>query len=131
MLQSYAAVIAGGALGVAARFFVYEWFSEKYGDATFPIATFTVNVVGCFIIGVVAGLTGPDGYMAAPGWVRNFVMVGILGGFTTFSSFTLQSVTLMNTGQMGVAFLHIALTLVLCLLGTWGGLALTGLIPQR
>lgn len=124
IIQTYLAVMAGGALGVAARLFLSNWFAVQVGE-TFPWGTIVVNISGCFVIGLFTGLTGPDGAFLASPLTRQVVTIGVLGGFTTFSSFSLQTISLLSDGEWLYALANVALSLVLCLLGTWGGLALS------
>ncbi|MEI6280316.1 MAG: CrcB family protein, partial [Verrucomicrobiae bacterium] len=120
MWQSYLAVMAGGAAGVGARMFLSNWIANAFGSA-FPWGTLIVNVSGCVIIGIFTGLTGPDGAFMTSPLVRQVVAIGVLGGFTTYSSFSLQTITLLADGELLYAAGNIALTLLLCLAGTWGG----------
>jgi fluoride exporter len=120
MLSSYLAVMAVGALGCAARMWLSNFLAQKYG-ATFPIGTLVVNILGCFIIGTFAGITRPDGGLLIHPVIRQAVMIGFLGGFTTFSSFSLQTIALFNDGEWGYVALNIALSVVLCLLAVWLG----------
>ena len=80
-----------------------------------------INVTGSFAIGLFATLTGPDGRVFVPGEWRQFFMIGICGGYTTFSSFSLQTLTLAQDGEWFWAGLNIGLSLVLCLFGVWLG----------
>jgi CrcB protein len=82
-----------------------------------------VNVTGSFLIGLFAVVTGPDGRLLVGSIARQFVMVGIFGGYTTFSSFSLQTLNLARDGQWGLAAANIILSLVLCLGGVWLGFA--------
>ena len=92
-LALYLWVALGSALGGAARFFCTGVAAKLFGE-TFPWGTLLVNVLGSFIIGFFATLTGPDGRVFADTLTRQFVMIGILGGYTTFSSFSLQTLSL-------------------------------------
>jgi CrcB protein len=130
MFQTYLAVMAGGAIGASARMFVSMWMASHYGES-FPWGTFAANVLGCFIIGIFGGLTGPEGTWLISPVLRQLVMVGILGGFTTYSSFSLQTIQLFSDGKLLYAFANISGTLLLCLLGTWGGLAIAGMIADK
>jgi CrcB protein len=104
--------------GVTAR-----WIGE-----TFPWGTLIVNVLGSFIIGFFATLTGPDGRVFAATTTRQFVMVGFCGGYTTFSSFSLHTLNLMNNGEWLYAGSNVGLSVVCCMLAVWAGhLAATGL----
>lgn len=130
MIFTYLAVMAGGALGVGARMALGDWITQ-HGGETFPWGTFVVNVAGCFLIGVVSGLTGPDGVLVTPILVRQVIMIGFLGGFTTFSSFSLQTLALVSNGQWLYASANILMTVVLCLLATTGGLVLASLLQPK
>jgi len=110
----------GGALGSMARYWCSGFVAERIGE-TFPWGTLLVNVVGSFIIGFFATLTGPDGRMLAGSTARQFVMTGILGGYTTFSSFSLQTLNLARDGEWLRAGANIVLSVVLCLLAVWLG----------
>jgi len=116
----YLWIAIGSALGGVGRYWCSGLIAERFGE-TFPWGTLTVNVVGSAIIGFVATLTGPDGRMFVPSEARQFVMIGILGGFTTFSSFSLQTLTLSTDGEWLQAAGYIVLSLLLCLLGVWLG----------
>ena len=88
---------------------------------TFPWGTLFVNVTGSFIIGVFATLTGPDGRIFGGTTTRQFVMIGLIGGFTTFSSFSLQSLNLVNDSEWLRAGGNIVVCVVLCLFAVWLG----------
>jgi CrcB protein len=99
---TWVAVAVGGALGSSARHLVNLLVSQRLGAAT-PYATFLVNVSGCLVIGALAGAIAGERLHMTP-LVRTFVFVGLLGGFTTFSSFGLDTVTLLRNGQHAAAF---------------------------
>ncbi len=128
-MLSYLAVMGGGALGVGARLVLSNFVASRFGEI-FPWGTLLVNVSGCLIIGVFAGLAGPDGPWLLPPWVRQSVMIGILGGFTTYSSFSLQTILLLQDGQILPAAANIFGTLLLCLGATWGGLLLSQFLTR-
>lgn len=130
MWRIYLAVMAGGAAGVGARMLISNWIANHFGQA-FPWGTLIVNVTGCLIIGVFTGLTGPDGMLMTSPWVRQVVAIGVLGGFTTYSSFSLQTINLLAEGEVLYGMANIGLTLMLCLIGTWSGLALASLIQAK
>ena len=93
MLMNSLAVAVGGAIGSLARFWLAELF-VALGMSAFPWATLLANVSGSMLIGVIAALTEPDGRLLVAPELRLFWMVGICGGYTTFSSFSLQTLTL-------------------------------------
>jgi CrcB protein len=130
MLKTYLAIMAGGACGTALRFGLSNWFAVHYGE-TFPTGTIVVNVTGCFVIGFFAALTGPDGvYLTSP-LTRQVVMIGVLGGFTTFSSFSLQTLTLLNGGEWMRATWNVLVSMIFCLLAVWFGQVVASLINHR
>jgi CrcB protein len=115
------AVAAGGALGSLARHSVNVAFSHLT-ESTTPYATATVNIIGSVVIGVLAGLTaGGKLHMTPP--VRAFVFVGILGGFTTFSSFMLDTLTLGHGSEHGLAVSNVLVQVVLGLIAVFAGYA--------
>lgn len=120
--MSYIWVTIGSAIGGVARFWCSGVAARLFGE-TFPWGTIIVNVVGSFIIGFFATLTGPDGRMFAGSLTRQFVMIGILGGYTTFSSFSLQTLNLVQDGEWWHAGANIALSIVACLIAIWAGYA--------
>jgi CrcB protein len=95
--MTWLAIAAGGALGSLARHGANVAISRALGSPV-PYATFAVNVIGCFVIGVLAGLVAADRLQLST-TMRAFLFVGVLGGFTTFSSFGLDTFTLATTGQ--------------------------------
>jgi CrcB protein len=113
-------IFAGAGVGGVLRFWCSAWAARSFGE-TFPWGTMIVNVVGSVLIGAFATLTGPDGRMLVGSMARQFVMVGVFGGFTTFSSFSLQTLNLVRDGEWAAAGTNIALSVVLCLLGVWLG----------
>jgi fluoride exporter len=119
-MMNYLWVAIGGALGSIARYWcsgvVANWFGES-----FPWGTIIVNVLGSFIIGLFATLTAPDGRLFVASEARVFVMVGLCGGYTTFSSFSLQTLNLARDGEWLGAGANVVLSVVLCLLAVWIG----------
>ena len=118
--MTYFWVMLGSALGGGARYFVSGIAAQHVGQ-TFPVGTLIVNVTGSFVIGFFATLTAPDGRVFIGSDVRQFVMTGLCGGYTTFSSFSLQTLNLVRDGEMGLASANIGLSVVLCLLAVWVG----------
>jgi CrcB protein len=130
MWKIYLAVMVGGGLGSGLRMWISYWSLERFGGA-FPWGTLIVNVLGCFIIGAFSELTGPGGAFATPPLVRQVMIIGVLGGFTTFSSFGLQSMHLFLGGNILHGLGNIALSLLLCLGGTWAGISLGAYLHSR
>ena len=113
------AVAAGGAIGSVARHGVNVLFSHVLERAV-PFATATVNLIGSLAIGLLAALIAA-GRLQWSAELRTFVFVGILGGFTTFSSFMLDTLTLGHGGEPALAFWNVALQTALGLAAVWGG----------
>ncbi len=120
LLITYFWIANGSALGGIARFWCSGVAARMVGE-TFPWGTLIVNVVGSFIIGFAATSMGPDGRMFVGTTPRQFVMVGFCGGYTTFSSFSLQTLNLLNDGEWFYAVGNIGLSVGLCLIAVWAG----------
>jgi len=121
-MLTYLLVALGGAIGSIARL----WLGMKVAlliGWKFPWGTILVNILGSLVIGFVATLTGPNGRVVVPIEAQAFVMVGLCGGFTTFSAFSLQTFELARDGRLLYAGANIVLSVVLCLtavaLGHW------------
>jgi CrcB protein len=127
---TYVWIAVGGALGSVARAVCADVAARSLGDA-FPWGILIINVVGSLVIGFFATLTGVGGrYLVAPD-ARQFVMVGVCGGFTTFSSFSLQTLNLLLDGYFLRAGANIVGSVALCLLAVWlGHLAASALNPS-
>ena len=119
-MQVYLWIALGSALGGAGRHWCTEVITRQWGEA-FPWGTLTVNLVGSLLIGLVATLSEPDGRLLMSPTARQFVMIGLFGGFTTFSAFSLQVLNLMRDGQWLPAGLYILGSVALCLAGVWLG----------
>ncbi len=117
--MTYLAVAFGGALGAMSRFFVYNVFMRAT-TSTFPWATLTVNIVGSFLIGIAFVVIterlemGPE--------VRGVVTVGFLGAFTTFSTFSMDTIGLLEQGQVGSAIIYVLSSVAVCIIAAWLGL---------
>ena len=118
--MTWLAVAAGGALGSLARFWMTGAVTALTGPR-YPIGTLLINVLGSFVIGGVAGVTLTPARMGLHPDLRVFLMVGICGGFTTFSAFSLQTLELMQNGDNTAAALYVAASVILCVLFTWSG----------
>lgn len=121
MYSAYLWVAIGGALGSVARFATTEWVQLRW-PAAFPWGTLLVNVLGSLVIGALAAMTESDRWQVSL-TVRQFVMIGVLGGYTTFSSFSLQTLMLMRNGALLSAGLNVLASVLLCLLAAWCGFA--------
>src|ERR1700692_3891662 len=126
-MESYFWVAVGGAVGTTVRYWLSGVVARLIGE-TFPWGTLIINVTGSFIIGFFAALTGPDGRVFVGSTARQFVMIGICGGYTTFSSFSLQTLNLMNEGERFRAGGNIGLSVILCLIAVWAGSMLASTI---
>lgn len=119
-MLSYLWIGIGSALGGMGRYWLSGFVAQRVGE-TFPWGTLLVNVSGSFAIGFFATLTAPDGrWFVAPS-VRQFFMLGICGGYTTFSSFSLQTLSLAEEGEWLEAGANALLSMVLCLVAVWLG----------
>jgi CrcB protein len=131
VISTYLWIALGGALGSMARFWLAAFVAEIMGPQ-FPWGTILINILGSFIIGFFATYAGPSGRVVASFNARAFVMVGICGGFTTFSAFSLQTLDLARESHWAQAGGNIVLSVVMCLLAVWAGHALaTAMIPQQ
>ena len=126
---TYLWVALGSALGGSARYALSGVVANWFG-ATFPWGTLIVNITGCFVIGIFNALTGPDGPLWVPSNIRIFVMVGMCGGYTTFSSFSLEFLNLMRIGEWLQAVAYILASVIFCLVGVSLG-HVSGLLLHR
>ncbi|MET1066874.1 MAG: fluoride efflux transporter CrcB [Pseudomonas prosekii] len=124
MIRTILAVSVAGIAGTLLRFAAGNWVSAHW-PKHFYLATLAVNLVGCLIIGVLYGLflTRPE----VPIEIRAGLIVGFVGGLTTFSSFSLDTLRLLESGQAPIAFGYLAISVFGGLLATWAGLSLTKL----
>lgn len=122
-MQAYLLVALGAGLGGAARYGV-SVLTGRLLPMSFPLATLLVNVIGSLAMGLLIGALA----RWLPAWqaeARLFAAVGILGGFTTFSSFSLDTIVLIERGELALAILYVALSVVVCLAGLYLGLLIT------
>ncbi len=122
-------VMIGSAVGGVARYGLSGLAAQHIGG-TFPIGTLIVNITGCFVIGFFAVLTAPDGRVFVNSDARQFVMTGICGGYTTFSSFSLQTLNLARDSEWLLAGANVVLSVVLCLVAVWLGAIAAGALNQ-
>jgi CrcB protein len=119
-MNAWIAVAVGGALGSVARHGVNKLVHQTWPLLRFPLATFVVNIVGCCVIGLLAGFVASGRLPMRTVW-REFLFVGILGGFTTFSTFGLDTITLMRGNDSGQAVLNVIAHVVGGLAGVYIG----------
>jgi len=122
-MLDYIFVALGGALGSVSRYWLSGLVANRFGS-TFPWGTIIVNITGCLFIGFFNTATGTEGQWLVSPVARTFFMIGICGGYTTFSSFSLQTLNLVNDGEWLYAGANILFSVVLCLAGVWLGHAL-------
>ena len=122
MFTTLLSVALGGALGASGRYLVNVATMRAFGPG-FPVGTITVNVLGSFLMGVLVVVLAKKGNAYAP-----LLMTGMLGGFTTFSAFSLDALTLFERGQVGSAALYVGLTLALTLGAIVLGVVLTRMV---
>jgi fluoride exporter len=119
-MLNYLWVMIGGALGTGARFWLSGFVAQRIGEF-FPFGTLIINVSGSFVIGVFAAVADPQGpYLVSPR-LRQFFMIGLCGGYTTFSSFSLQTLDLAHDGDWMKAGANVGLSVVCCLVAVWIG----------
>jgi CrcB protein len=124
-LRAIAAVALGAAIGGVLRYVVGQLFLQRFGPG-FPYGTLFINVSGSFLIGVVAELIATRAFGVSPLW-RIFAATGVLGGYTTFSAFSLESLTLITEGSAMLSLAYAAGSVVLGVLAAYGGVAFTRL----
>ena len=118
-IMSYILVFIGGGIGAVARYWL-QGAVYRIMPADFPYGTFLVNLVGSFAIGFLMS-SFEERFLVTPG-LRLFLTIGILGGFTTFSSFSYETIALFRDGSFALGLLNAAASLCLCLGATWLGL---------
>lgn len=121
-LLGYVLVFFGGGVGAAARHGMNRLLGSAAGG--FPIWTFVINVLGCFVMGALAGLFAHRGEIAGQ-HLRLFLTTGILGGFTTFSAFSLDAALLWEKHDLTGFALYVFGTVILCMIGVFAGLFLS------
>ena len=123
LLVTALAVGGGSAVGGIARFLIADLVA-RHQTGVFPWGTLSVNLAGSLAIGLLAAVLGPGGRWPQPPIVQHLVMAGVLGGFTTFSAFSLQTLILLRSGHGALAAVNVLGSVALCLLAAWVGLRL-------
>ena len=129
MKIEYLWIALGSALGGVGRYWLSGVIARRFGEA-FPLGTLVVNATGSFVIGFIASLTRPEGRLLMSASGRQFLMVGICGGYTTFSSFSLQTLNLAREGEWFYAGANVVASVLLCLLAVWLGHVLAELVVR-
>lgn len=124
-MKAIALVALGGALGSVARYKLSGLVLHHTIDWRFPAGTFTVNVLGCLVAGVLAGLAEKHDLLSAD--ARILLFTGLLGGFTTFSAFGLETLFLLKRGELAIAAANVVISVIAGLFALWLGLAVGGL----
>lgn len=122
MLRTILLVAVGGAIGSVLRYLT-SVFVQKYYAHIFPLATLLTNLIGCFLIGIFVGWLAKN-HLSDSNF-KWFLITGFCGGYTTFSAFGLENVSLLQSGNSGWAFLYIAASVIVGLAAVWAGLLLT------
>jgi len=122
MIKDILLVFVGGGLGSVCRYFAGFLLGKiQYFVGDFPIHTFTANALGCLLIGILAGCFSKN-----PNTAMQFLLVmGFCGGFTTFSTFSLEIINMFKSGQLAFPLIYVAISLILCLLMTILGMCIT------
>ena len=128
-MLNYVLVSLGGAIGSAARFWISGAIAQRYGT-TFPLGTLAVNVTGSFVVGLLAAMTLPEGRWLLTPSARVFLMIGVCGGYTTFSSFSLQTLALAQEGEWFRAGANSVASFILCLVAVWLGYTCANLVNK-
>ena len=129
-MLNYLLVSLGGAIGSAARFWISGLVAQRYGT-TFPFGTLAVNITGSFVVGIVAGMSASEGrWLLAPS-ARVFLIIGVCGGYTTFSAFSLQTLALAQEGEWVRAAANSIASFTLCLAAVWLGYSVGALCNRN
>ncbi len=128
-MQGLLLVGLGGCIGSIARYLLGHWIVQASAVQKFPLGTFIVNLTGCLVIGILAGFSEKHGVISPN--ARLFLFTGLLGGFTTFSAFGLETMTLLRRDELLVAALYVTGSVMLGLLAVWLGMKGVSLLPGK
>lgn len=112
---------AGGFIGTSCRFLINRLFLVVW-KAPFPLATFTINILGCFLFGILMGVF--QRHLNLPDWINPFLVVGFCGGFTTFSTFSYEAFNLGTNGFPIISLLYMGASVILGLIAVWWGMTI-------
>lgn len=121
MIRTLLLVGIGGALGSILRYLT-TWAVGKYFSSSFPLATFIINILGCLLIGIIMGLLEKNQLTDAS--IKWLLVTGFCGGYTTFSAFGYENISLLQHGNSALAFLYIVSSVIIGLMAVWLGLTL-------
>lgn len=127
--MSYLLIALGSAIGGMARYWCSGLVAQRVGEV-FPWGTLAVNVIGSFLIGILGAMSEADGRWYIDPGARQFLMIGVLGGFTTFSSFSLQTLNLLRDGEWLYAVANVAVSVAACLFAVWFGFVVAASLSQ-
>ena len=122
MIKNLLLVAFGGGVGSVARYLCQKWFGESYPHP-FPSGTFVVNLVGCFLIGIIYAASEKTTFVAPQ--VRLLLITGFCGGFTTFSTFAFENMNLLRAGDIVYFLIYVSASVVLGILAVFAGIGLT------
>lgn len=128
-MAAYLLIALGSAIGGAARHWAAQFVGARMGE-TFPWGTLAVNASGALLIGLLGALSRPNALWHVSPDARLFLMVGVLGGFTTFSAFSLQTLILVREGEGLFAAAYVIGSVIVCLLAVWAGFAAAASLGQ-
>jgi len=126
LIKIFFLVAAGGALGASLRFVCSQFFKNYIFPSNIFIATLFVNVVGSFLIGYIISLAQNNNY--SDYLIKYFIIIGVLGSFTTFSTFSMEALEMLTNGKVLVAFIYIIISIILCLSFTYIGLNMSKML---
>jgi len=118
----------GGFAGAVARYSLGGWILHHTLEGKFPWSTFAVNVLGCLVMGILSGFIERLDWFAPP--LRLLLLTGLLGGFTTFSAFGLETVYLLRRGEVWLAAAYALASVIVCVVALWIGLKTVAILPR-
>ena len=128
-MSAYIIIALGSAIGGLLRYITSNIVGNHWGNS-FPYDLLIINSLGSILIGFIAFLPGSEGKFAISPEIRQFIMIGICGGYTTFSSFSLKTLSLFEAGHIFTAGVFIIGSVILSLLSVWGGMQLANMLAR-